>query len=1145
MRLLSLAGGARARLLALAFGLAVGALTLSASGVGQRPPASPPRELSRTDEERERELRAKAVAFGRLGKYEEAQGPVREILELRTRTLGENHFATADTRREIETLKQLAALPEADRVEYRKTYVLFDEMAELWRKAQYADALRPAEQILDIYRLLLGPEHISVAVAANWYGQLLNLAARYPDAEKQFREALRIVLQVVGEDSPGTAALYGNLALSLQKQGKYREARRLFEDDLKITIRLRGNEHPDTAVVYNNLAGNLERGEARFRDAESLHRKAEKILRAAGAEESNRLATTCNNLALNLQNQGRYDEAVPLYQEALEIRHKVLGADHPATGEVSMNFATCQEAQGNIVAAETLYRETLGTYRKAYGPDHPNTAWALNNLGVNLDKQWKQAEAEERLREALAIMLRAPADQGEAVAVMSNNLASCLRGREKYEEAYEHCTKALAVLRDRLGPDHPVVAVALNNVAAGLDDQEKYPEAERHLREALAILKRCHGDGHPETAEARDNLAVNLYHQGQFDEAERLFKEALAAQRRVLGESHPSTALTYKLLVLNCCARGDHAQAVALAEDAAKSFEAARRRIGYAGLDRARRTAESSPYPALAAAAARGGKPGDAWHALEQNLARGLLDDLSARPLSADERGREQELLGRLDLLDRQVAALPADGGTDAERKAAGELRRQRDAAQAEFVRFQADLASRYGVPAGEVYDLAHIQARLREDTALLAWVDLSDQDRRADPKGDHWACLVRHRGAPVWVRLSGTGPDGAWNDEDDRLPARARVAFGNRPADRAGQWNDLARRLARQRLVPLEEHLQGGAEFPPVRHLIVLPSHQMRRIPAEALTDKLTVSYAPSGTMFAWLREHRPAAGGEVPAASLLAFGDPEFQPAGGAEASSPKAVGPESGGRPESFAPLPGTRQELMGLARVFSSPQLFMGPAASERSLDRLAASGDLRTFPYLHFATHGVLDDQRPMRSALILAQDRPHDSLSAALKGQAPHEGRLTAERILRGWKLDAELVTLSACQSGLGKYAGGEGYLGFSQALFLAGARSMVVSLWQVDDTATALLMTRFYENLLGTPEKTVKPLPKAEALAEAKRWLRGLRPDEVEQLTRDLPTRGTRGRLEPRKTPEGPSPVRSYEHPYFWSGFILIGDPG
>jgi len=85
--------------------------------------------------------------------------------------------------------------------------------------------------------------------------------------------------------------------------------------------------------------------------------------------------------------------------------------------------------------------------------------------------------------------------------------------------------------------------------------------------------------------------------------------------------------------------------------------------------------------------------------------------------------------------------------------------------------------------------------------------------------------------------------------------------------------------------------------------------------------------------------------------------------------------------------------------------------------------------------------------------------------------------------------------------------------------------------------------MARFYENLLGTPEGAVKPMPKAEALAEAKRWLRGLGADEVRQLTKDLPTRGTRGRLAPRKPAEGPA-VHTYEHPYYWSGFILVGDP-
>ena len=132
--------------------------------------------------------------------------------------------------------------------------------------------------------------------------------------------------------------------------------------------------------------------------------------------------------------------------------------------------------------------------------------------------------------------------------------------------------------------------------------------------------------------------------------------------------------------------------------------------------------------------------------------------------------------------------------------------------------------------------------------------------------------------------------------------------------------------------------------------------------------------------------------------------------------------------------------------------------------------------------------------------------------------------------------------TLSGCDTGLGRFSDGEGHLGFSQALFLAGARSLVLSLWKVDDASTALLMTRFYENLLG--EGSVQSMSKAEALAEAKRWLRGLGPDEVGQLTKDLATRGTRGRVIDRQPAGKVAAARTYEHPYYWSGFILIGDP-
>jgi CHAT domain-containing protein len=148
--------------------------------------------------------------------------------------------------------------------------------------------------------------------------------------------------------------------------------------------------------------------------------------------------------------------------------------------------------------------------------------------------------------------------------------------------------------------------------------------------------------------------------------------------------------------------------------------------------------------------------------------------------------------------------------------------------------------------------------------------------------------------------------------------------------------------------------------------------------------------------------------------------------------------------------------------------------------------------------------------------------------------------------------LDADLVALSACETALGPDGGGEGLLGFSQVLLGRGARSLLLSLWKVDDTATALLMTRFYQNLLGKRAGLKAPLPKAEALQEAKRWLRELPRAEVEKLAGQLARGEVRAKEEP-KTPLSPPPVprpalplgeAPFAHPRYWAAFILIGDP-
>ena len=187
------------------------------------------------------------------------------------------------------------------------------------------------------------------------------------------------------------------------------------------------------------------------------------------------------------------------------------------------------------------------------------------------------------------------------------------------------------------------------------------------------------------------------------------------------------------------------------------------------------------------------------------------------------------------------------------------------------------------------------------------------------------------------------------------------------------------------------------------------------------------------------------------------------------------------------EDFAPLPGTRYEVEALAQLFKSDdrptRTLLGADASEPELDRLAASGELGRFGFIHLATHGVIDEDVPARSAVILTQTGLPDPLEQALNHKPVFDGRLSVREIQRGWDLKAELVTLSACETALGRDAGGEGFVGFTQALLMSGTRSVCLSLWKVDDTATALLMQRFYANLLGVRPGLSQPLPKAEAL--------------------------------------------------------------
>jgi CHAT domain-containing protein len=203
------------------------------------------------------------------------------------------------------------------------------------------------------------------------------------------------------------------------------------------------------------------------------------------------------------------------------------------------------------------------------------------------------------------------------------------------------------------------------------------------------------------------------------------------------------------------------------------------------------------------------------------------------------------------------------------------------------------------------------------------------------------------------------------------------------------------------------------------------------------------------------------------------------------------------------------------------VTKNADRLVGQDASEARLRAIVSDGRMGHYDVVHFATHAIIDNERPEISTLVLSQVKDAEAPAPNAQAQAI-DGIVSASEIMREWSLDAELAVLSGCETALGLRTI-DGTWGLAQTFLQAGARSVVVSLWPVDDEATALLMTKFYELWTAPPAaepaRTVgapPPAGKAGALSAAKRWLRDL---------------------------EDPIGSRRFAHPYFWSGFVLIGD--
>ncbi len=251
-------------------------------------------------------------------------------------------------------------------------------------------------------------------------------------------------------------------------------------------------------------------------------------------------------------------------------------------------------------------------------------------------------------------------------------------------------------------------------------------------------------------------------------------------------------------------------------------------------------------------------------------------------------------------------------------------------------------------------------------------------------------------------------------------------------------------------------------------------------------MLEEYELSRAPSLTVLYEMRARQESDTEPAPV-ELLAFGDPVV--ASETTASSKAHL------KEESYGPLPDARREVSAINALRGGRgELFLGEDATERRFKTAAAKADV-----IQLAVHGRADNKQPLRSRLLLAGD----------KRGGTEDGSLTAEEIM-AMKLRANLVVLSACESGRGRVGAGEGMISLAWAFHVAGVPTTVVSQWNVESSSTAKLMIGFHSYPTG--KDSGKKETKANALRRA----------GVDLLN---------------------DKSKKYQHPYYWAPLVMIGD--
>ncbi len=681
--------------------------------------------------------------------------------------------------------------------------------------------------------------------------------------------------------------------------------------------------------------------------------------------------------------------------------------------------------------------------------------------GGALARAGSLAEARDRLAEAADARAArlGPGDLRAAEAALARAAVEFQLGRPATAESLAQ--RAQRALVDSVGPEHPALADAeelLGRIVKNYSGRPGVPRARAHYDAALRMRVALFGAGSAPVAESWTDLG-NLYRvDRQPDVALALLGRALEIRRTRAQAPDEGVAGTLASMAFVAAAEGrwheaEHLAHESLLADPGTDAGMSAMSLGLRGqmLLRLARPREAEPLLRYAAAIRE-----SLWNRSTRDASASLVAGLALHrdlALALALQGRGEEAFDEL-----------ARGSS---RMLSGRW-------------FDLD-ASRPDPWRGL---LPAVQRALRPDEALVAWVVIAPT--LLPHEGVKAACVVRPTGPVRWVLLP--DPLAASPRERSRRyqfwdEMRVAASWPLPPTD-DGAVDELARRMDEEWFAPLEPALAG------VSRLVVCgpdlftggPLGALRDARGRWLADRFAISYSPSALLFVHERSQARSGTAAGPRAALL-VGDPAY-------------IG--EGGR---WPRLAGAAEEIRSLRERLPGARVLAGAEARAATLRAWAVNGELARYDILHFATHTTIDWQQAMESAIVLSPDRPGDAT----------DSRLTGREIANTWRLDAGMVSLATCRSVQGPFSASDGMLGLTQAFLAAGARSLLVSVWPVDDRATAALMKEFYSRLEAAPRRD-----RSDVLRDAQAALRDFRASDGS---------------------------RPFAHPVYWSGFMLVGD--